>query len=103
MPTKTIDKLKTKASTKSEIKTPRKYKVIFFNDDFTPFDFVELLLINLFNKTKLEAQEIALKVHKDGKAIVALYPKEIAITKKHVVEIHAVNNHYPLSCEIEPE
>lgn len=93
--------LKEKTITAINIKKPPLYKVVFFNDDKTPFDFVELILMNIFNKSKLESQHIALKVHKEGKAIVAIYPKEVAKTKKHLVDQNSLNNGYPLQCEIE--
>lgn len=97
------ESLKTKEKTSINIKKPPMYKVIFFNDDFTPFEFVEKILAVIFNKDENEAKQIALKVHKEGKAIVSIYPKEIATTKKHLVDMNSVKHGYPLKCDIEPE
>lgn len=88
---------------KTNFKKPVQYKVIFHNDNFTPFIFVEKILRALFQKTKEEAQALALKIHKENKAVVAIYPKEIALTKKHLVDYNAKENKCPLLCEIEPD
>ena len=88
--------------TASKIKRPPLYKVIFFNDDFTPFQFVELLLQVIFSKTEEQAKQIAYQIHTDGKAIVACYTKEIAQTKQQQTQNNCRRNGYPLLCEIEP-
>ena len=92
-----------KTATTVKIKYPSKYKVIFFNDDKTPFDFVEAVLIKIFNKSMTDAQILALKIHNEGKAVIALYPKEIAMSKKNLVDYNSNLNSYPLRCEIESE
>lgn len=92
-----------KTTSKIKIKYPSKYKVIFFNDDKTPFDFVEAILIKIFNKSVTDAQILTLKIHNDGKAVIAIYPKEIAMSKKNLVDYNSKLNRYPLVCEIEAE
>jgi ATP-dependent Clp protease adaptor protein ClpS len=85
------------------IKKPRKFKVIFFNDDYTPFFFVVKILNVIFNKTEEEAQAIANKIHAEGKEVIGIYPQEIAETKHAQTMYNAQQNGFPLHCEIEPE
>ena len=63
------------------IKVPRKWKIIFHNDDFTPMDFVVSLLEAVFNKNAEDAAVLMQTVHDEGRAVVGLYTKEIADTK----------------------
>ena len=93
----------TQTDTKIAVKRPSQYLVIFHNDDYTPFAFVEEVLVKIFNKTRAQAEEIAMKVHQEQKAIVAIYPKEIALTKKHLVDTNAQRLGFPLNCEVQPE
>jgi ATP-dependent Clp protease adaptor protein ClpS len=85
------------------IKKPRKFKIIFFNDDFTPFFFVEKILTVIFNKSEAEAQAIAEKIHVDGSAVVGIYPLEIAETKRAQTAYNSQQNGFPLHCEVEPD
>lgn len=64
-----------------QMKRPKKYKVIFHNDDYTPFDFVEGILLSVFRKTITEAEAIADSVDKKGSAVAGVYTKDIAETK----------------------
>lgn len=93
----------TEIETKIEVKRPSQYNVIFYNDDYTPFAFVEEVLVKIFNKSKQQAEQIAMKVHQEQKAIVATYPKEIALTKKHLVDSNAQRLGFPFKCEVQPE
>lgn len=85
------------------IKKPRKFKVIFFNDDFTPFFFVEKILTIIFGKTTTEAKAIADQIHTENSAVVGVYPLEIAETKRAQTMYNAQQNGFPLHCEIESE
>lgn len=71
----------TKERTKHRIKEPRQYNVIMLNDDFTTMEFVVDILMDIFHKDEMTAQEIMMQVHKNGKAVVGKYPYDIAITK----------------------
>jgi len=88
---------------KITIKKPQKYKIIFFNDDFTPFFFVEKILTVIFGKSESEAQLIAEKIHSDGSTVVGVYPLEIAETKRAQTLYNAKQNGFPLNCEVELE
>lgn len=89
--------------TTTSIKKPRLFKVILLNDDYTTMDFVVYILETIFNKDKLEATSIMLNVHKRGKGIAGIYPRDIAETK--IKEVHQIarDNNYPLMCTMEPE
>jgi ATP-dependent Clp protease adaptor protein ClpS len=87
--------------TSLKIQKPKKFKVIFFNDDYTPFEFVEAILQEIYKKNESEAQALAYKVHQHGKAIIAIYPKEIAETKLNITMKVAQQQGHPLHCELE--
>ena len=88
---------------RQKIDRPKKYKVVFYNDDFTPMDLVTLILIEVFNKGEQEASSIMMKVHKGGKAIAGTYSKQIAQTKVDTTRMYARSAGYPLHAEAEPE
>ena len=71
---------------KTRTKPPPMYKVMLLNDDYTPMEFVVLVLINFFRKDPTEAHHLMLKVHMLGKAVVAVYTRDIAETKVQQVE-----------------
>ena len=88
---------------RQKIDRPKKYKVVFYNDDFTPMNLVTLILMEVFNKGEQEAKSIMLKVHKGGKAIAGVYSKQIAETKIETTKMYARQAGYPLHAEAEPE
>ncbi|MCH5247315.1 MAG: ATP-dependent Clp protease adaptor ClpS [Muribaculaceae bacterium] len=63
------------------IREPGKYDVVFHNDDFTPMDFVTSLLRHIFFKNDTEADILMLKVHSEGRAVVGTYTYDIAVSK----------------------
>ena len=63
------------------VKEPPLYRVIMLNDDFTTMDFVVKILIEVFKKDAATAERLMLTVHRQGKAIVAIYPYDIAVSK----------------------
>ena len=84
-------------------KPPRKFKVIYHNDDFTPMEFVSWSLMAFFNKSEPEANSITLEVHKLGAAVAGIYDYQIAEQKVHEVMELARENDYPLKITGEPE
>tara|TARA_Y100000593_G_C4252814_1_gene308060 strand:- start:184 stop:486 length:303 start_codon:yes stop_codon:yes gene_type:complete len=88
---------------RQKIGRPKKYKVVFYNDDYTPMQLVTLILMEVFNKGTQEAFNIMMKVHKGGKAIAGVYSKEIAQTKVETTKMYAREAGYPLHAEAEPE
>lgn len=87
----------------TEVRPPRRYNVIFHNDDYTPMDFVIEVLMVLFNKSPQAALMITEEVHTKGKAVVATFPKNIAQMKVKQVLEAATMNEYPLKCTMEAE
>tara|TARA_R100000773_G_C4136270_1_gene64832 strand:+ start:238 stop:540 length:303 start_codon:yes stop_codon:yes gene_type:complete len=88
---------------RSKVGRPKKYKVVFYNDDFTPMNLVTSILIEVFNKGITEAQSIMMKVHKQGKGIAGVYSKQIAETKVETTKMYAREAGFPLHAEAEPE
>lgn len=86
-----------------DIDEPKMWKVILLNDDYTPMDFVVIILISIFNKTEPEAIELMNKVHEEGSAIIDVYPFDIAETKVKQVEVAAIKDSHPLRCVMEKE
>jgi ATP-dependent Clp protease adaptor protein ClpS len=83
--------------------TPRLYKVIFHNDDYTTMEFVTLVLRIYFHKNETEATHIMLTVHKKGQGVAGLYPRDIAETKVQQVTDFARQHGMPLLLTSEPE
>jgi len=83
--------------------TPRMYKVILHNDDYTTMEFVVEILERVFQKNNLEATNIMLDVHKRGRGICGVYTYDIAVTKVAQVHELAVQNQFPLRCSYEEE
>ena len=82
-------------------KPPPLYQVFLLNDDYTPMEFVVHVLQNFFRKTQDEAVAIMIKVHKEGRGICGVYPKDIAMTKVDSVLTFAKEHQHPLQCLME--
>lgn len=91
-----------KERNKSDIKKPGKYAVIFHNDDFTPMEFVVIVLISIFFKNVEDAEKLMMKVHLEGQAIVGTYYYDIALTKANRTIQFARDNGYPLRVSLRP-
>ena len=86
---------------KSKLKPPPLFKVILLNDDFTPMDFVVIVLQKFFALSLEKAAQIMLKVHREGMGICGVYPKDIATTKVEQVVAYARKHQHPLQCVME--
>ena len=84
-------------------KPPRKFKVIYHNDDYTPMEFVTWSLMEFFNRTEVDAQSLTLQVHKLGSAIAGIYDFQIAEQKIFEVLTSARENEFPLQVTGEKE
>ena len=84
-----------------EVITPRLYKVILLNDDYTTFDFVIEILKTIFRKSEEEAINLTLKVDREGSAVVGVYPYEIAQMKVEKTHTLARSAGFPLRAKIE--
>lgn len=81
---------------------PQMYQVAMLNDDYTPMEFVILVLQEFFNKDRDTATQIMLKIHLDGKGICGVFSRDIAATKVDQVLDAAMKAGHPLQCISEP-
>ncbi len=88
---------------RQKIDRPKRYKVVLYNDDYTPMQLVTSILMEVFNKGTQEAYSIMMKVHKGGRGVAGVYSREIAETKVTIAKQLARDNGSPLHCEVEPE
>tara|TARA_B100001094_G_scaffold321124_1_gene368370 strand:+ start:3804 stop:4106 length:303 start_codon:yes stop_codon:yes gene_type:complete len=88
---------------KQRIGRPKRYKVVLYNDDYTPMNLVTSILMEVFNKGNQEAYSIMMSVHKRGRGVAGVYSRQIADTKISVAKNIARENGSPLHCEAEPE
>ena len=77
--------------------------MLLLNDDYTPMDFVVLVLQDVFNKTREEATEIMYHVHQKGVGECGVFPYEVAETKVTRVLDTARKNQHPLQCVMEKQ
>lgn len=87
--------------TNTRLKRPKKYKVVMYNDDFTPMDVVVEILMEVFHKSYDEAVAVMLTVHKGNKAVVGLYSYDIAKTKAGQAVRIARDLGYPFRVQVE--
>jgi ATP-dependent Clp protease adaptor protein ClpS len=87
--------------TRAQTKRPSMYRVLLLNDDYTPMEFVILVLQSYFNKNAEEATQIMLHVHHHGVGECGVFTYEIAETKVAQVMDHARKNQHPLQCIME--
>lgn len=85
----------------SEIPFPPQCTVIFYNDDYTTKDFVVDVLVGVFNKPRLEAEQIMESVHNTGSGVVGSYTYDIAVSRTNITKNLAKKNGFPLRVEIE--
>ncbi|MET1076515.1 MAG: ATP-dependent Clp protease adapter ClpS [Pseudomonas sp.] len=86
---------------KPALQAPPLYKVILFNDDYTPMDFVVEILEVFFNLNREMATKVMLTVHTEGRAVCGIFTRDIAETKAMQVNQYARESQHPLLCEIE--
>jgi ATP-dependent Clp protease adaptor protein ClpS len=86
---------------RSKLKPPPMFKVMLLNDDFTPMEFVVLVLQKFFSMTRERATQVMLKVHREGIGVCGVYPRDIATTKVQQVAAYARRHQHPLQCVME--
>ena len=91
------------AEPKIQTKRPPMYKVILLNDDYTPMDFVVMVLEQIFRKNHSDALNVMLQVHQKGAGLAGVYTRDVAETKVDQVIEYARINDYPLQCTLEQE
>ncbi|MBW0145744.1 ATP-dependent Clp protease adapter ClpS [Sphingomicrobium clamense] len=98
-----IDEADTGVATKTRAKTkkPSNYKVLMLNDDYTPMEFVVMVLQRFFNMGIEDATRVMLQVHQQGVAVCGVFTYEVAETKVQQVMDSARENQHPLQCTLE--
>jgi ATP-dependent Clp protease adaptor protein ClpS len=91
------------AKTRPKTKKPNLYKVVLLNDDYTPMEFVVHILEKIFGKSREEAVEVMLHVHRHGVGICGIFTFEVAETKVTQVIEFARRHQHPLQCTMEKE
>lgn len=88
---------------RTDLREPRRYKVIIHNDDFTTMDFVVKVLMEVFFKSEAEAQSIMLSVHHKGKGRVGVYSYDMAVSKVRRATQMARDEGFPLRFTYTPD
>jgi ATP-dependent Clp protease adaptor protein ClpS len=98
-----LDEIETGVVTRTRPKTkkPSNYKVLMLNDDYTPMEFVVLVLQQFFSMSIEDATRVMLQVHQKGVAVCGVYTFEVAETKVTQVIDFARENQHPLQCTLE--
>ena len=87
--------------TKTRPKKPSQYKVLMLNDDYTPMEFVVMVLKRFFGMDLEQATRVMLHVHQRGVGVCGIFPFEVAETKVNQVMDFARQNQHPLQCTLE--
>jgi ATP-dependent Clp protease adaptor protein ClpS len=88
---------------RTRTETPRMYRVLLHNDDFTSMEFVVDVLVRHFQKTVTEASRIMLQVHHAGVGVAGTYTRDVAETLVDEVTAEARAEGFPLLLTAEPE
>ena len=86
---------------RQQIKPPPLYKVLILNDDYTPMDFVIVVLEKFFRMNREQATVVMLKVHRNGRGVCGVFPRDLAATKVEQVGAFAKRHAHPLACMME--
>jgi ATP-dependent Clp protease adaptor protein ClpS len=84
-----------------QAKPPPMFQVFLLNDDYTPMEFVVQVLQQFFGMSREKATQVMLKVHREGRGICGVYPRDIAATKVDLVIDFAREHQQPLQCAME--
>jgi ATP-dependent Clp protease adaptor protein ClpS len=87
--------------TKPQTKKPSLYRVLILNDDYTPMEFVVIVLQKFFGMTRERATQVMLKVHREGIGVCGVYPHDVASTKVQQVAAYSRKHQHPLQCVME--
>lgn len=87
---------------RQRVEPPKMYQVVLLNDDYTPMEFVVLVLQEYFNKDRESATQIMLKIHIEGRGVCGVFTRDLATTKVEQVLQAARHHGHPLQCVSEP-
>ena len=85
-----------------KVKPPQMYQVVMLNDDYTPMEFVVVIIQECFGQDLEAATQIMLKIHLEGKGVCGVYSRDVAATKVDQVLDAAAKAGHPLKCVSEP-
>jgi ATP-dependent Clp protease adaptor protein ClpS len=88
---------------RKKTKRPERFKVLLYNDDFTPMEFVVMILEHIFGKSPAAATHIMLQIHRSGLGVAGVFVQEVAETKVAAVHQAAEKRGYPLRSGVEKE
>ena len=86
---------------RTKTKPPPLFKVLLLNDDYTPMEFVVVVLQKFFGMSREQSTRIMLKVHREGVGICGVFPRDVAATKVELVTGYARKHQHPLACVME--
>jgi ATP-dependent Clp protease adaptor protein ClpS len=93
----------TRTKRKEKLDRPKRYKVLFHNDDYTTQEFVVWVLMSVFHHDEAKAHEIMLHVHLNGVGVAGIYPREVAEARTAKVDQLARAHEFPLRTSMEEE
>jgi ATP-dependent Clp protease adaptor protein ClpS len=85
----------------AQVKPPPLFQVFLLNDDYTPMEFVVLVLQEFFGMSREKATQVMLRVHREGRGVCGVYPRDIAATKVELVSEFSREHQQPLQCAME--
>ena len=94
---------KTKTRTKPKVERPKLWKVILLNDDYTPREFVVMVLKAVFRMNEDQAYNVMMTAHQRGACVIAVFTKDVADTKAKEATELGKSKGYPLFFTTEPE
>ena len=86
---------------RTKTKPPPLFKVLLLNDDYTPMEFVVVVLQKFFGMSREQSTRIMLKVHREGVGVCGVFPRDVAATKVELVTGYAREPQHPLACVME--
>ena len=86
---------------KAKVKSPPMFKVLLLNDDYTPMEFVVIVLQKFFSMTREKATQVMFAVHREGRGVCGIYPRDLAATKVEQVSSFSRQHQHPLQCVME--
>ena len=86
---------------RSKLKPPPMFKVMLLNDDYTPMEFVVVVLQKFFGMSRERATQVMLKVHREGIGVCGVYPRDVASTMVQQVAAYSRKHQHPLQCVME--
>jgi ATP-dependent Clp protease adaptor protein ClpS len=86
---------------RARTKPPGLFQVVLLNDDYTPMEFVVMVVQHYFQHDRDTATHIMLKIHHEGRGVCGVYTKDVAATKVELVLAAARRDGHPLQCIME--